>query len=61
MRQNRQDPAKPWILIAIIAVQPLCAAVFLGGMIADPAGLRPVMRRPEKGRTPISRGWRRPS
>ncbi|MBY6065930.1 helix-turn-helix transcriptional regulator [Leisingera aquaemixtae] len=39
MRPHRQDPARPWILIAVIAVQALCAAVFLGDMIADLGGL----------------------
>ncbi|OBY28216.1 helix-turn-helix transcriptional regulator [Leisingera sp. JC1] len=39
MSQNRQDPAQPWILIAVIAVQALCAAVFLGDMIADLSGM----------------------
>jgi DNA-binding CsgD family transcriptional regulator len=39
MRQNRQDPAKPWILIAVSAVQALCAAVFLGDMTADLRGM----------------------
>ncbi len=39
MNPNRQDPAKPWILIAVIAVQALCAAVFLGDMVADLSGM----------------------
>ncbi|WP_291727235.1 helix-turn-helix transcriptional regulator [Leisingera sp. F5] len=39
MSQTRQGPAKPWILIAVIAVQALCAAVFLGDMFADLSGM----------------------
>ncbi|WP_424979075.1 helix-turn-helix transcriptional regulator [Leisingera sp. S232] len=39
MSQNRQDPTQPWILIAVIAVQALCAAVFLGDMFADLSGM----------------------
>ncbi|KIC08215.1 LuxR family transcriptional regulator [Leisingera sp. ANG-M1] len=50
MSQNRQDPAKPWILIAVIAVQALCAAVFLGDMFADLGGLEGA--EPEQGEGP---------
>ena len=39
MPSNRHGPAKPWILIAVIAVQALCAAVFLGDMFADLSGM----------------------
>ncbi|MCF6432826.1 helix-turn-helix transcriptional regulator [Leisingera sp. MMG026] len=49
MRQNRQDPARPWILIAVIAVQALCAAVFLGDMAADLGGLEGAESDPGEG------------
>ncbi len=39
MSQNLHGPAQPWILIAVIAVQALCAAIFLGDMFADLAGM----------------------
>jgi DNA-binding CsgD family transcriptional regulator len=42
MPLNRQDPTRPSILIAVIAVQTLCAAVFFGDMIADLSGMEAV-------------------
>lgn len=50
MRPNRHGPAKPWILIAVIAVQALCAAVFLGDMFADLGGLEAA--EPQQGEGP---------
>lgn len=39
MRHAPNGPAQPWVLIAVIAVQAICAAVFLGDVIADLSGL----------------------
>ena len=35
MTNSRFDPAQPSVLIALIVVQSICAAIFLGDIIAD--------------------------
>lgn len=35
MSSTRTDPAKPAVLIALIVVQSICAAIFLGDIVAD--------------------------
>ena len=35
MSSSRTDPAKPTVLIALIVVQSICAAIFLGDIVAD--------------------------
>ena len=35
MSQSTLDPAQPTVLIALIVVQSICAAVFLGDILAD--------------------------
>jgi len=35
LSSTRTDPAKPIVLIALIVVQSICAAIFLGDIVAD--------------------------